>query len=267
MARMTRVILTLSVTAILVGAMASTASATRTLSPTSTDYGNRQVGTTGPAQAFMLRVRCTLVVFPTTRCIEDTFSPSIRITSGQFGLTSDQFAQTNNCPATMTGQATKPGVDPQEGEASCTINVTFTPTNTGPKAGTLRTGSGGPTAALTGTGVTFPTPPTPPTPGPAPPALTLDLDANKQELKKKLKFSATTNVDSTLEAGGSVRKTTKELAAGEKTKVKAKLKGSKRAKLAAKLTSTGKAKAKVETVATDEFDNQAVEEIKVKLKN
>jgi hypothetical protein len=97
--------------------------------------------------------------------------------------------------------------------------------------------------------------------------LTLDLDAKKQELKKKLTFFATTNVDSTLEAGGNVKNTTKQLAAGEKTKVKAKLKGSKREKLADKLATSGKAKAKVETVATDQFDNQAVEEIKVKLKD
>jgi hypothetical protein len=265
MTRTTRVILVLSLTAIFLGATASTASATRTLRPTSVDYGNRQVGTTSPAQAFTLRVRCTLIVFPTTKCIEDTFSPSIIITSGQ-------FAQTNNCPATMTGLATKPGVDPQEGETFCTINVTFTPTSTGPEVGTLRTGSGGPTAALRGNGVTTPTPsdpstpPTPPTPGPAPPALTLDLDAKKQELKKKLTFFAATNVDSTLEAGGSVTKTTRQLAAGERTEIKAKLKRSKRAKLEDKLARSGKAKAKVETVATDEFDNQAVEEVKVKLK-
>jgi hypothetical protein len=259
-----RGILVLGLTVALFAATASTASATRTLSPTSVDYGNRQVGTTGPAQAFTLRVRCTRVVFPTTKCLKDTFSPSISITVGQF-LQTDQFVQTNNCPATMTGLATKPGVDPQEGETSCTINVTFTPTSTGPKAGTLRTGSGGPTAELSGNGVTTPTPPTPPTPGPAPPALTLDLDAKKQELKKKLKFSATTNVDATLEAGGSVKKTTKPLDAGEKTKVKAKLKGSKREKLDDKLATSGRANAKVEAVATDEFDNQAVEEIKVRL--
>jgi hypothetical protein len=162
----------------------------------------------------------------------------------------------------MTG----PGDFPQGGQ-TCTISVSFTPTSTGPKSATLRTGSGGPTAALAGNGVTTPTPPTPPTPGPAPPALTLDLDAKKQALKKKLTFFATTNVDSTLEAGGSVKNTTKQLAAGEKTKVKAKLKGSKREKLADKLATSGKAKAKVETVATDQFDNQAVEEIKVKLKD
>jgi len=277
MTRPTRVILTLCLTTALLAATASTASATRTLSPTSTDYGNRQVGTTGPAQAFTLRVRCTLVVFPTTKCIEDTFSPSISITSGQFGLTSSQFAQTNNCPATMTGLATKPGVDPQEGETSCTINVTFTPTSTGPKVGTLRTGSGGPTAGLSGSGVTTPTPPTPPTPGPPPPsegepqpgfpALQLDLDAKKQELRKKLTFFATTNVDSTLVAGGSIKQSTKRLEGTVKTKIKAKLKSKKRKQLAQRLDRKNNAKAKVEASAASETSGTAIDEIKVKLKD
>jgi hypothetical protein len=255
MNRTTLVILTLSLIALLLGATASTASATRTISPTSVDYGNRQVGTTSPAQAFTLRVKCLRVIVPTSRCLRDTFSPSITV--------SGDFTQTNNCPQSMTDG---PDDGFPEGMA-CTINVMFTPTSTGPKQGTLSTGTGGPTAALTGNGVTPPTPPTPPTPAPAPPTLELDLDAKKQELKKKLTFSATTNVDATLEAGGSVKTTTKQLAAGEKTEVKAKLKGSKRAKLEDKLARSGKAKAKVETVATDEFDNQAVEEINVKLKD
>jgi hypothetical protein len=278
MKRTTLAILTLSLTAIFLGATASAASATRTLSPTSVDYGNRQIGTTSPAQAFTLRVRCTLVVFPTTKCIEDTFSPSISITVGQFVQT-DQFVQTNNCPATMTGLATKPGVDPQEGETSCTINVTFTPTSTGPKTGTLRTGSGGPTAALTGNGVTTPTPPTPPTPGPLPPppppdeplpptpgfpALQLDLDAKKQELRKKLTFFATTNVDSTLVAGGNIKETTKQLEGSVKTKINGKLKSSVRKKLAKRLDKKGKAK--VEASAASETSGTAIDEIKVKLK-
>jgi hypothetical protein len=267
MKRTTRVILAVSLTAILLGATASTADATRTLTPTSADYGNRQEGTTSPAQAFTLRVRCTLLVFPTTKCVQDTFSPSISITSGQFGVPTNQFTQTNNCPATMTGFATKPGVNPNEGSQTCTISVSFSPTGTGPRGATLRTGSGGPTAELSGNAVTTPTPPTPPTPGPPPPALTLDLDARKQELKKRLEFFATTNVDSTLEAGGSVKSTTRQLDAGEKTRIKAKLRGSKREKLEAKLMRSGKAKAKVETVATDEFDNQDIEEIKVRLKD
>lgn len=258
MKRTTRVILALSLTAILLGATASTASATRTLSPTSVDYGNTQIGTSSLAQAFTLKVRCTLVIFPTTRCIEDTFSPSIS--------TSAQFAQSNNCPATLTGLATKPGVDPELGAQTCTINVTFTPTSTGPIAGTLSTGSGGPTAALSGNGVTFPTPPTPPTPGPAPPTLALDLDAKKQELRKTLTFFATTNVNSTLEVGGSVKKATRELAAGKKTKVSAKLKKSKREKLEDKLATSGKAKAKIEALATDQFGNADIQEIAVKLR-
>jgi hypothetical protein len=262
-----RVTQMLTLAVMVFAATASAANATRTLSPTSVDYGNRQEGTTSPAQSFTLRVRCTLLVFPTTKCLQDEFSPSISITSGQFGVPSSQFTQTNNCPATMTGRATKPGADPNAGSETCTISVSFTPTGTGPRGATLRTGSGGPTAELSGSGVTTPTPATPPTPGPPPPALTLDLDARKQELKKRLEFFATTNVDSTLEAGGSVKSTTKQLDAGDKTKVKAKLRGSKRAKLEDKLARSGKAKAKVETVATDAFDNQAVEEIKVKLKD
>jgi RTX calcium-binding nonapeptide repeat (4 copies) len=155
--RMTRVILTLSLTAILLGATASTASATRTLSPTSVDYGNRQIGTTSPAQAFTLRVKCTRLIFTSAKCLRDTFSPSISV--------SGDFTQTNDCPPTMTDG---PDDGFPEGMA-CTINVTFTPTSTGPKQGTLSTGTGGPTAALAGNGVTFPTPPTPPTPGAAPP--------------------------------------------------------------------------------------------------
>jgi hypothetical protein len=242
-----RGILALSLTIALFAATASTASATRILTPTSADYGNRQVATTSPAQAFTLRVRCTFLF---GGCFQnDSFSPSISV-SGEYG-------QTNNCPATLQGLN-------QEGQ-TCTINVTFTPTSTGPKEGTLSTGSGGPTAALTGNGVTTPTPPTPPTPGPAPPSLTLDLDAKKQELKKTLKFSATTNHDSTLAARGSVKRKVVDLAAGDKTKIKAKLKKSKRAQLEEKLARTGKAKAKVEVSVEDEFSDTAVDEIKVKL--
>jgi hypothetical protein len=66
---------------------------------------------------------------------------------------------------------------------------------------------------------------------------------------------------------GIVKATTKQLAAGEQTKIKAKLKGSKRARLQEKLASSGKAKAKVEALATDEFGNADIEEIKVKLKD
>lgn len=274
MKRRTRVILTLSLTAILLGATASTASATRTLSPTSVDYGDRQIGTSSPAQAFTLRVRCTLIIFPSTKCVQDTFNPSIS--------TSGQFTQTNNCPATLTGLATKPGVDPELGAQTCTINVTFTPTSTGPMTGTLRTtgilsGSPGPAATLTGNGVITPTPSTPPTPGPQPPpegepqpgfpALQLDLDAKKQELGKKLTFFATTNVDSTLVAGGSIKQTTKQLEGGVKTKINSKLKSSVRKKLARRLDKKGKATVKVEAGAASETSGSVIDEITVKLKD
>jgi hypothetical protein len=258
MKRTTRVILTLSLTAILLGATASAASATRTLSPTSTDYGNREVGTTSPAQAFTLRVKCTRVIFTSSKCLKDTFSPSISITSGQFGLPSSQFAQTNNCPSTMTDAQD----DGNPMGVVCTIIVTFTPTSIGPKVGTLRTGSGGPTAALAGSGVTTPTPPTPPTPGPT---LTLDLDAKKQELKKKVKFFAQASEDASMAVGGGVKVTERELVAGERRKVKAKPKN--RGKLVDKLATTGKAKVKVQAEATSESGDTDRDKVTIKLRD
>jgi hypothetical protein len=271
-----RGILTLGLVVVLLAATASSASAATSLSPTSTDFGNREVGTTSPAQAFTLRTFCPsssigCLIFGTD------FEPNIDV--------SGDFSQTNNCPAILTAP-------PSE---ECTINVTFTPTSTGPKQSALctntqagetgcRVGIGlelGPSATLTGNGVTTPTPPTPPTPGPPPPpppqgpapptpgapALQLDLDAKKQELKKKLTFFATTNVDATLVAEGSIKQTTKQLVGGEKTKIKGKLKSKKRKQLAQRLDRKGKAKAKVEAGAASETSGEAIAELKVKLKD
>ena len=61
------------------------------------------------------------------------------------------YAQTNDCPPTLSAY-------PRQLQG-CIITVTFAPTSTGPKNGTLSTGPGGPTATLTGNGVTTPTPP------------------------------------------------------------------------------------------------------------
>lgn len=276
-----RGILTLGLSAVLLAATASSASAVvTTLDPTSTDFGDRQVGTTSPAQAFTLNHRCQIVTidigfFDITINECAFFGPSSFPTNI---VASGDFAATDDCPATLTTTSLT-GV-------SCTINGTFTPTSTGPKEGTLSTGTGGPTATLTGNGVTVPTPPTPPEPGPAPPepappapvtgptppqpgqpALQLDLDAKKQELRTKLTFFATTNVDSTLVAGGSIKQTTKQLVGGDKTKVNGKLKSSARKKLAKKLDKKGKAKAKVEVSAASETSGTAIDEIKVKLKD
>jgi hypothetical protein len=251
-----RGILTLSLTFVLLAATAGSASAFRFLTPASTDFGNRQVGTTSPAQLFTLRVTCNSIPiiingnFLGNVCFSnDSFSPSISIG----GSDPANFGQTNNC-GPMVG-STVAGV-------SCQINATFTPLSVGPKQATLSTG--GPTADLAGTGVTTPTPPTPPTAGAAPP-LTLLLGAHKQELQKKLTFSATTNHDATLVTGGSVKPTTVSLTAGKKTKVTAKLKPKVRKQLAQKLDTSGKAKATVQASATDQNGTTQVAKIKVKL--
>jgi hypothetical protein len=113
-------------------------------------------------------------------------------------------------------------------------------------------------------------PPNPlPPPGGTPPSeLTLDLKAKKQELTKKLKFSATASAASTLVATGkAIKETTKQLAANEKTKVKAKLKRKARNRLEEKLEEKGKAKTKVKGTAIDQGGAEATDKVKVKLKD
>jgi hypothetical protein len=120
-----------------------------------------------------------------------------------------------------------------------------------------------------------PEPPPPEAPPPGPPAqpgpfvsLTLDLAAKKQELRKKVKFSATATVASALVVtGAAIKGTTKELAAGEKTKVKAKVKRKARNRLEEKLDKKGKTKTKVTATATDQSGATATDKVKVKLKD
>jgi hypothetical protein len=119
-----------------------------------------------------------------------------------------------------------------------------------------------------------PTPPVPPAnplPPPAgtpPPPLTLDLTAKKQELKKKLKFSATANLPSDLVATGKeIKRTTKALAAEQKTTVKAKLKPKARKRLEEKLEEKGTAKVKVKGTATSDTGQKASDTVKVRLKD
>jgi hypothetical protein len=116
-----------------------------------------------------------------------------------------------------------------------------------------------------------PEPPPPEEPpeggGPPPEALTLDLRAKKQELRKKIKFFATASSDSTLTAKGKkIKETTKQLAANQKTKVKAKLKRKARNRLEEKLDEKGKAKVKVKGTASDPTGT-ATDTVKVKLKD
>ena len=110
-------------------------------------------------------------------------------------------------------------------------------------------------------------PPAPP-PGapPTPPAtgLTLDLGANKQKVKKNVKFSATATADSTLTAEGKkIKDTTKQLAANQETTVKAKLKR----KALNRFEDKGKGKVKVTATATDQSGAEGTDQVKVKLKD
>ena len=100
------------------------------LSPTSLTFGNQAVGTTSA---------------PQTATLTNTGNATVTITSITItGTNKGDFAETNTCGTTLA-----------EG-ASCTISVTFTPTATGPRNGTLSVSddaSGSPqTVSLTGTG-------------------------------------------------------------------------------------------------------------------
>ena len=97
------------------------------ISPTSVNFGNQIVSTSSTPQAVTLT---------------NSSNSSVSITS--IGVTGD-YSQTNNCGASIAGNS------------SCTINVTFTPTTTGTRTGTLTVvdGAGTQTASLTGAGVTL----------------------------------------------------------------------------------------------------------------
>jgi excisionase family DNA binding protein len=107
-------------------------------------------------------------------------------------------------------------------------------------------------------------------PSPSPPsagALSLDLKAKKQPLRKKLKFFATATADSTLVARGkAIKETAKELASNQKTKVKVKLNRAKRKQLQKRVDEKGNAKVTVKATATDQSGATATDQIKLKLR-
>jgi hypothetical protein len=98
-----------------------------TVSPTSLSFGNQAVSTTSSAKTVTLKN-----------------GQSVAITISSIA-TSGDFAQTNTCGASLAAGA------------KCTISVTFTPTVTGSRSGTLTitdSGSNSPqTASLAGTGI------------------------------------------------------------------------------------------------------------------
>lgn len=101
---------------------------TVTLNPTSLNFGNVTVGVTSAAQNVTL-----------------TNNQNVSLTINSI-TTSGDYAQTNNCGTSLAANA------------SCTISVTFTPTVSGTRTGTLSVNDNGPgspqTASLTGVGVT-----------------------------------------------------------------------------------------------------------------
>ena len=99
---------------------------------------------------------------------------------------------------------------------------------------------------------------------PPPAPLTLDLEARKQELRKKVKFFATASVASTLIATGkAIKETTKQLAANQKTTIEAKLKR----KALNRIEDKGKGKVRIAATASDPSGTAATDTVKVKLKD
>jgi Abnormal spindle-like microcephaly-assoc'd, ASPM-SPD-2-Hydin len=103
------------------------------LSRTSINFSNREVGTTSSVQTVTL-----------TNLGNKLTVQSISIT----GTNPGDFAQTNNCAATVAAGA------------SCTINVTFTPTASGTRSASVTISDSDPTSpqsvSLTGSGTTSP---------------------------------------------------------------------------------------------------------------
>lgn len=97
------------------------------VSPASLTFGPQGLNTTSPAQAVT---------------VSNAGSTPLTVTG--FAIAGAEFAQTNNCATQLAAGA------------SCTVNVTFTPTSLGPTSSTLTVNVGAPataqTVALSGTG-------------------------------------------------------------------------------------------------------------------
>jgi Abnormal spindle-like microcephaly-assoc'd, ASPM-SPD-2-Hydin len=103
-----------------------------TLNPTSLSFGNQNIGSTSSAQ---------------TVTLTNSGTASLTITSVALnGTNPGDFAQTNNCPASLAANA------------SCTVSVTFKPTISGSRTATLtfldNAANSPQTVALSGTGTT-----------------------------------------------------------------------------------------------------------------
>jgi hypothetical protein len=136
---------------VVAGALAvfpSTAAASTTATPTALDFGSQQVGATSAPQTVTISTLCTSYFgTPINLClIQGAFLPSPSI--------SGDFVQTNDCGGGISSTSpTTPSL--------CTFSVSFEPTGTGLRSGTLTTGSdlfgSSPSAiTLSGTGLANP---------------------------------------------------------------------------------------------------------------
>lgn len=122
---MRRIALGSCLAAAVVAAVGSSAASAATLTPSSANFGSQAVGSTSAPRSFTLTPE-VLDVLPLTIA------------------TTGDFSQTNNCQAAL-----------QFVGGGCNINVSFKPTATGNRSGTLSTTTtvvGGPTASLSGLG-------------------------------------------------------------------------------------------------------------------
>ena len=122
----------------------SGAAANTSASPTTLNFGSRQVGATSPSKTVAITVDCTASIsFPAPLCVlPGIFIPPPSITG--------DFLQTNTCGAGISSSGLTPG--------TCTFTVKFKPTAAGTRTGTLTTGtdvtgSSPAPISLSGTGV------------------------------------------------------------------------------------------------------------------
>lgn len=118
------------------------AGATLSFNPTSHNFGNQTLNTTGTKQ-FTLTATCDTAVGPV--CV----LPVGGVHTTNLGITgSDYSLGSTTCPLALNATASTP--------AQCTLNVHFTPTSAGAKAGSLTAGvaltGNDIAAALSGTG-------------------------------------------------------------------------------------------------------------------
>ena len=139
-------------TACAAAAFPAGASAAPAATPPALDFGSQTVGTTSGAQQVQLITSCSHLMpvdLPPAPPMFICTSTPVDAINVAVSATGD-FAATSNCPPLLAPAAVGGTA------AACQISVTFTPTATGARTGTLSTGTvlggPGPQVSLSGTG-------------------------------------------------------------------------------------------------------------------